>query len=85
VPTMAEQAFETKGSARRESLSGSSGMLAPLVAAAIVAVLYFAREVIVPIILAVLLSFLLALAVRWLRRLRLGGLAAVGLAVLVAF
>ena len=60
-------------------------MLAVLVAAAIVAVLYFAREVIVPIILAVLLSFLLAPAVRWLRRLRLGRLAAVGLTVLVAF
>jgi hypothetical protein len=44
-------------------------MIAVLVAASIVAILYVAREVFVPIPLAVLLSFLLAPAVRLLRRL----------------
>jgi predicted PurR-regulated permease PerM len=82
---MADQNFETKDLARRESLSGLFGMLAILVAATLVAILYFAREVIVPITLAVLLSFLLAPAVRWLRRLRLGRVAAVGVTVLIAF
>jgi predicted PurR-regulated permease PerM len=82
---MAEQGSETKGRAWREPISGLFGMLAVLVAATVVAILYFAREVIVPITLAVLLSFLLAPAVRWLRRLRLGRIAAVGLTVLIAF
>ena len=48
-------------------------------------VLYFARDVIVPIALAVLLSFLLAPAVRWLRRGHLGRVTAVTLTVLIAF
>jgi predicted PurR-regulated permease PerM len=82
---MVDHDSETKGRARREPLSGLFGMLAVLVAATIVAILYFAWEVIVPITLAVLLSFLLAPAVRWLRRLRLGRTAAVGLTVLIAF
>jgi predicted PurR-regulated permease PerM len=82
---MGDQNSETKGRARREPLSGFFGMLAVLVAATIVAILYFAREVIVPITLAVLLSFLLAPAVRWLRRLRLGRVAAVGVTALIAF
>lgn len=82
---MADQNSEIQGRARREPLSGLFGMVAVLVAVAIVAVLYFAREVIVPIILAVLLTFLLAPAVRWLRRLRLGRVAAVGVTALIAF
>ena len=60
-------------------------MVVFLVAAVGVAVLYFAREVFVPIILAVLLSFLLAPVVRWLRRLRMGRVTAVGVTVLIAF
>jgi len=47
--------------------------------------LYFAHDVIVPIALAVLLSFLLAPAVRWLRRWHIGRVVAVALTVLVAF
>jgi len=39
-------------------------MVAVLVAAAIIGILYFAREVIVPITLSVLLNFLLAPAVK---------------------
>ncbi|MBV8589534.1 MAG: AI-2E family transporter [Acetobacteraceae bacterium] len=85
VPNMAEQDSETKGRARREPISGLFAMVAVLVAATIIAILYFGREVVVPITLAVLLSFLLAPAVRWLRRLRLGRIAAVGLTVLIAF
>src|SRR5262249_59652574 len=74
------------GSGRRVDLAaGTSGMIAVLVAATVVASLYFAREVFVPITLAVLLSFLLAPAVRLLRRLRLGRVPAVGVTVLLAF
>jgi len=59
-------------------------MIAVLVAATVVASLYFAREVFVPITLAVLLSFLLAPAVRLLRRLRVGRVTAVAFTVLLA-
>ncbi|HEV2678358.1 MAG TPA: AI-2E family transporter [Aliidongia sp.] len=51
---------------------------------AIVAALYFAREVLIPLTLAVLLSILLAPLVGLLRRLRLGRVPAVLLAVVVA-
>jgi predicted PurR-regulated permease PerM len=62
-----------------------AGMLTFLTLALVVAALYFAREVLVPIALAVLLSFLLAPAVRWLRHLRAGRVTAVAVTVLVAF
>jgi predicted PurR-regulated permease PerM len=51
----------------------------------VVAFLYFARDIIVPIALAIMLSFLLAPAVRWLRRWYLGRVTAVTLTVLLAF
>ncbi len=60
-------------------------MLAVLVTATVIATLYFAREVFVPITLATLLSFLLAPAVRALRRLRVGRVTAVGFTALFAF
>jgi predicted PurR-regulated permease PerM len=60
-------------------------MLTILAAGVVVAFLYFGRDVIVPITLAILLSFLLAPAVRWLRRLRMGRVAAVAFTVLIAF
>ena len=82
---MADQAREVDGRARADLPSGVLGMMAVLVTATVIAILYFAREVVVPITLAVLLSFLLAPAVRWLRRLRLGRVLAVGLTVLLAF
>jgi len=59
--------------------------MAVLVTGTVIAILYFAREVFIPITLAVLLSFLLAPAVRWLRRLRAGRVGAVALTVLLAF
>jgi predicted PurR-regulated permease PerM len=71
--------------ARNEAPAGLASMMAVLVTATVIAMLYFAREVFIPITLAVLLSFLLAPAVRRLRRLRLGRVPAIGLTVLLAF
>jgi predicted PurR-regulated permease PerM len=82
---MADQAPEFDGRARADLAPGIFGMMAVLVTATVIAILYFAREVFVPITLAVLLSFLLAPAVRWLRRLRVGRITAVALTVMVAF
>ncbi len=82
---MADQAPEFDGRTRADLPPGVFGMMAVLVTATVIAILYFAREVFVPITLAVLLSFLLAPAVRWLRRLRVGRVIAVGLTVLLAF
>ena len=61
------------------------GVLTLLAVGMVVAFLYFARDVVVPIALAVLLSFLLAPAVRWLRRWHLRRVTAVALTVLLAF
>lgn len=60
-------------------------MLTFLTLGLVVAALYVAREVFVPFALAVLLSFLLAPAVRWLRRMRVGRVTAVALIVAAAF
>jgi predicted PurR-regulated permease PerM len=60
-------------------------MLSILTAGVVVAFLYFARDIVVPVTLAVLLSFLPAPAVRVLRRLGMGRVAAVSFTVLVAF
>ena len=59
--------------------------LTVLTAGTVVAFLYFARDVIIPITLGILLSFLLAPGVRWLRRLRTGRVPAVMFTVLAAF
>ena len=60
-----------------------------MVGAFVVAILYFAREILVPIALAVLLSFVLAPLVRMLQRLKvprtLAVIGAVGTAFLIAF
>ena len=82
---MADQTPEFDGRRRVDLPPGTSGMIAVLVAATVVASLYFVREVFVPITLAVLLSFLLAPAVRLLRRLRVGRVTAVAFTVLLAF
>ena len=60
-------------------------MLTFITVAVIVAALYFAREVLVPFALAILLSFLLMPAVRLLRRVRAGRVTSVGITVLIAF
>ena len=62
-----------------------SGFLTVLTIGLVVTFLYFARDVVIPITLAILLSFLLAPAVRWLRRWHLGRVPAVTLTVLIAF
>ena len=81
---MTDQAPEFDGRTRGDLPTGVFGMMAVLVTATVIAILYFAREVFIPITLAVLLSFLLAPAVRWLRRLWVGRVTAVGITVLLA-
>jgi predicted PurR-regulated permease PerM len=68
-------------------MSAKSGnpLTTVLVAAAIVAALYFGREVLLPMALAVLLSFVLAPLVRLFQRLYLPRFAAVTIVVLLAF
>ena len=82
---MVNQTNNFVGRARTDLPPSLTGMLAVLVTATIISILYFAREVFIPITLAVLLSFLLAPAVRLLRRLRLGRVPAIGITVLLAF
>ena len=64
---------------------GVGGLLSLAVFVVVVAALYFAREVLIPITLAILLSFVLAPIVGLLRRIRIPHVAAVLLAVLVGF
>ncbi len=83
---MADRLPPSPGRSRGEiQPSAGSGVLTFLTAGTVIAALYFGREVLVPLALAVLLSFLLAPAVRWLRHLRAGRVTAVALTVLVAF
>jgi len=82
---VADQPSRAYGRGASSVPSGLFGVLTVLTAGLVVAFLYFARDVIVPITLAVLLSFLLTPAVRGLRRLRMGRVAAVALTVLIAF
>ena len=65
-------------------IPGLQALLAVVVGIVVVAALYYGREVLVPITLAVLLSFVLAPIVDLLRRLWIGRAAAVLLAVLLA-
>jgi predicted PurR-regulated permease PerM len=65
-------------------IPGLQALLAVVVGVVVVAALYYGREVLVPITLAVLLSFVLAPIVDLLRRLWIGRVAAVLLAVLLA-
>ncbi len=64
---------------------GGTRMLTFLTLAVVVTALYFGRDVLVPLALAVLLSFMLAPAVHWLRHIRAGRVAAVAVTVVVAF
>jgi predicted PurR-regulated permease PerM len=65
-------------------LPGVGSLLTLAVSVVVVGALYLAREVLIPITLAVLMSFLLAPLASFLRRLRLGRTVAVLLAVLLA-
>src|SRR4051794_24492495 len=63
---------------------GITGLLGLAVGVVIVSALYFAREVLIPIVLAVLLSFVLAPVVALLRRIGLPRVLSVVLAVVLA-
>ena len=82
---MPEQTPPSDDNARVELPAGLFGLLAIPLVITVVAALYFARDVIIPITLAVLLSFLLSPAIRWLHHLRVGRVHAVAFTVLVAF
>jgi predicted PurR-regulated permease PerM len=69
----------------RDDPSQFSRVLTFLSSALVVVILYFARDIIVPIALAILLSFLLSPVVRALRRLGLGRAAAVIITAVVSF
>src|SRR5688572_16032183 len=71
--------------ARRPALLKPTRLAVFIAACLAVAVLYFAQEVLVPLVLAVLLSFLLAPVVRFLERRRFGRIPAVLTTVVVAF
>jgi predicted PurR-regulated permease PerM len=66
------------------SAKSGNSLVTVLVAAAIIAALYFGREVLLPMALAVLLSFVLAPLVKLLQRLYLPRFAAVAIVVLLA-
>jgi predicted PurR-regulated permease PerM len=82
---VADQPPRAYGRGASQISPGFFGVLILLTVGLVVAFLYFARDVIVPIALAILLSFLLAPAVRWLRRWHIGRVTAVTLTVLMAF
>jgi predicted PurR-regulated permease PerM len=82
---MPEQTPPSDGRDRAELPAGLIGVVAIPLVITVVAALYFARDVIIPITLAVLVSFLLAPAVRWLHHLRVGRVSAVAFTVLVTF
>jgi predicted PurR-regulated permease PerM len=82
---MADGRTDTGGGHSDGATRALSSMLTFLTLGLVVAALYFAREVLVPFALAVLLSFLLAPAVRLLRRWRAGRVSAVAAVVIVAF
>src|SRR5215218_7542624 len=71
--------------ARRPALLKTSRLAVFIAACLAVAVLYFAQEVLIPLVLAVLLSFLLAPIVRFLERRRFRRVPAVLTTVAVAF
>jgi len=71
--------------ARNETALDLNKVFTLILVIAVIAVLYLAKEVLVPFALALLLSFLLAPAVRRLERLKIGRVASVVTAVVLAF
>lgn len=83
---MADENSDRRGYVDAASERRSDGIVSPLVVAAIViAGLYFARPVLEPLAVAVLLSLMLAPAVRWLGHWRVPRVPAVLLTVVIAF
>src|SRR5215472_10013952 len=83
--SVADQPPGAYGRGASQIPSGFFGVPILLTVGLVVAFLYLARDLIVPIALAILLSFLLAPAVRGLRRWHIGRVTAVSLTVLMAF
>src|SRR5436309_2646694 len=84
-PLPASEPPETSSEATAVSvLSRISMQITIVVAVVIVAALYFGREVLIPITIGLLLTFLLSPLVEWLRHLRLGRVPSAVLAVLLA-
>src|SRR4051794_36428316 len=63
--------------------SDSSGIRTAGILMAVILVLYLAREILIPLAFAIILSLILTPAVAWLQKMRLGRVPAVALAMLV--
>ena len=87
MPSPLRSAELEAASSSQIASKGTRGLRAPVgieVAAIVVAALYFAREVLIPVTLAMLLSFVLSPLVELLRRVWLGRILSVVLAVVLA-
>jgi len=63
---------------------GSSGFRTAAIVIAVIAVLYLAREILIPLALAITLALILTPAVNWLQKLRLGRIPAVAMVMIVS-
>ena len=84
MPTDVPDAVKPPAQVPPPLVPGLRGLLTLAVGVVLVAALYFGREVFVPLVLAILLSFVLAPVVHLLRRIRLGRVPSVIVAVLLA-
>jgi predicted PurR-regulated permease PerM len=78
-----EERDPSPGSAEEPLTTRLSSLITLQVTLAVVAALYFAREILIPVAIAILLSFVLGPIVHFLRRLKLGRVPSVLLAVVV--
>src|SRR5438105_4081991 len=62
---------------------GSSGVRTTVILIAVISVLYLAREILIPLAFAITLALILAPAVTWLQKMRLGRVSAVALVMMV--
>ncbi|WP_342167195.1 AI-2E family transporter [Methylobacterium sp. SD21] len=84
MPTAVPDALKPPAQVPPPLVPGLRGLLTLAVGVVLVAALYFGREVFVPLVLAILLSFVLAPVVNLLRRIKLGRVPSVIVAVLLA-
>ncbi|WP_342111376.1 AI-2E family transporter [Methylobacterium sp. SI9] len=84
MPTAVPDAVKPPAQVPPPLVPGLRGLLTLAVGVVLVAALYFGREVFVPLVLAILLSFVLAPVVNLLRRIKLGRVPSVIVAVLLA-
>jgi predicted PurR-regulated permease PerM len=76
---------DSSGVERRKRPVPGSQQVVPFILVTLAGALYFGRDILVPVALAILLSFVLVPAVRALRRVRVPRVAAVLLVVVLAF